>query len=251
MPSSRRASRVSQDERETNRELLALEAAVLLALLRAEKKRDVRVFDRELETAHARARVLARERVAAELRFPTSAKPASPTSRVVRRIDMGDGTFREVVLTNPRALPLLNKPERARLRTLSRKVIAEANARDRVAKQSASPRDAKAAARASTEAQVRTVATTETMTAFTSERERVAQQIARATGVPLLKEWRATLDVRACEKCADLHGERVLVASRFAFGEPPLHPRCRCWVLYSVEDVSRAELERLWERADE
>lgn len=251
MPPRRRASPVSKDERETNRELLAVEAAILLALLRAEKKRDPRAVERDLLEAERRVRLLARERVAAELRFPTHDKPVAPTTRVVRRIDMGDGTFREVILTNASALPPPKKGETSRFRKLARKVVVDANARDRAAAQSASPRAAQAAAKSVTESQVRMIATTETMTAFARERERAAREIARATGAPLFKEWRATLDKRACERCSALHGERLALAVRFENGDPPLHPRCRCWVLYSVEDVTRAELAAYWRTQSE
>jgi hypothetical protein len=249
MPPRRRASPVSKDERETNRELLALEAAVLLALLRAVKKRDRREVERVLVDSDRRARLLARERVAAELRFPASNKPppmVTKTVTIVRRVDMGDGTFREIVSTHSSTFPKLPQREQTRLRKLSSKMVTDANARDRAAAGSASPREAKAAAKAATESQARLVATTETMNSFSLERERTAQQIARATDAPVEKEWRATLDIRACERCASLNGERTSVFAEFSFGEPPLHPRCRCWVYYHVSGIGRAALDAYW-----
>lgn len=246
MPPSRRASRVTKDERETNRAILALEAAALLLLLRATKKRDVREVERVLVDQAQKARVLARQRVAAELRYPVTAKPLPASVRIVRRIDMGDGTYREVVSTHPASVPPLGKLERLRLRKLSRTMVADANERDRAARGAANPREARAAARASTESHVRLVATTETMDAFSRERERLAREIADRTDAAVYKEWRSTLDMRACEKCSALHGTFLPLARGFPQGDPPLHPRCRCWVLYSIENVVGAALSALW-----
>ena len=232
MPPKRRASRVSEEERETNRKLLATEAAILLLLLRAVKKRNRLEVMRALITGDRRARLLARERVAAELRVPVSRAKQPKTIRVVRRVDLGDGTFRETVSVHSASFRL-GKREQARFKALAAKTVADANARDRAAKTAAAPKEARAAAQAATESHVRLIATTETMTSFSEERDRVARDLARETGSPRQKEWRATLDKRACERCERLHGMTVSVFAAFEQGEPPLHPRCRCWVLYS------------------
>lgn len=56
--------------------------------------------------------------------------------------------------------------------------------------------------------------------------------IARFAGplqdLDFVRVWDATLDRRTCERCMNADGKWVLPSERFPWGEPPLHPHCRC-----------------------
>jgi SPP1 gp7 family putative phage head morphogenesis protein len=45
------------------------------------------------------------------------------------------------------------------------------------------------------------------------------------------KEWSVNADDRLCDICAPLDGQRVLVTAEWPWGDPPIHPNCRCTVL--------------------
>lgn len=223
--------------RETNRKTLALEAALLLLLLRASRsKNPARAIESALLDFRQRARVLGRERVAAQLGATASARkpPVGATRLVVRRVDMGDGTYKEFISTHPSTFRPFSRTEQARVRTLSRDVAADATKRTRAAQDSADARAAREAARASTEARLRNIAATETFSAFNAEQQATAEAYSSATGIALEKEWSAVLDLRTCEACTAVDGQRVALRERFDAPGPPAHPRCRCVVLYSV-----------------
>lgn len=62
------------------------------------------------------------------------------------------------------------------------------------------------------------------------------------------KEWSVNIDDRTCDICAPLDGERVLVTADFPWGDPPIHPNCRCTVLLTddiPEDLAAMNLDEL------
>jgi len=62
------------------------------------------------------------------------------------------------------------------------------------------------------------------------------------------KEWSTNLDDRTCEECAPLDGERVGVTDDFPWGDPPIHPNCRCTVLLTddiPEDLANMTVDEL------
>jgi hypothetical protein len=67
-------------------------------------------------------------------------------------------------------------------------------------------------------------ATTEVMHAWNGETRRLA----RASRADVTQTWHAELD--ACDECAGLDGQTIQASDVFPYGDPPLHPRCRCYV---------------------
>ncbi len=67
-------------------------------------------------------------------------------------------------------------------------------------------------------------ATTEVMTSWNGE----ARRLARIVKADVLQTWHAELD--ACDGCAALDGKQVRNDEQFEEGDPPLHPRCRCYI---------------------
>lgn len=62
------------------------------------------------------------------------------------------------------------------------------------------------------------------------------------------KEWSVNVDDRLCDICAPLDGQRVLVTADFPWGDPPIHPNCRCTVLLTddiPEDLAAMSLDEL------
>jgi hypothetical protein len=74
------------------------------------------------------------------------------------------------------------------------------------------------------------VGITETTTA-TSEAEGIGQDILADIGIDASARWFTQLDERVCDLCGPLHGT---TQSRWPVGPPPAHPRCRCYLVYSV-----------------
>jgi SPP1 gp7 family putative phage head morphogenesis protein len=70
-------------------------------------------------------------------------------------------------------------------------------------------------------------------------------------GADWVKIWSTEFDDRTCEECAPLDGETAPVLGDFPWGDPPLHPNCRCTLLLDEpqgEDFSALsddELEEL------
>lgn len=110
-----------------------------------------------------------------------------------------------------------------------------------------------------------TIARTEVMRALSEGRSLAWQQqidngLLSAT---TLKMWVSQRDGNVCDRCIELDGTLVRVVEQFPFGDPPLHPNCRCTVIlqpdlgvdqYGAPDLSslsdeqlRAELARLLE----
>lgn len=54
---------------------------------------------------------------------------------------------------------------------------------------------------------------------------------------PVMKEWSTADDERTCDECAGMDGQTVPMDGEFSDGAgvPPLHPSCRCVVLYVVQ----------------
>lgn len=46
-----------------------------------------------------------------------------------------------------------------------------------------------------------------------------------------VKRWSTEFDARTCDRCGPLNGETVPVMKSFPWGDPPLHPNCRCTLL--------------------
>lgn len=67
-------------------------------------------------------------------------------------------------------------------------------------------------------------ATTEVMAAWNGETRRQA----RAARTEVTQTWNAELD--ACDACAGFGGMTIRADEVFPDGDPPLHPRCRCYV---------------------
>lgn len=61
----------------------------------------------------------------------------------------------------------------------------------------------------------------------------VYEQQWRELGVTQLV-WSAHLELRTCNRCAPLDGKRFEVDGKFS--RPPLHPRCRCALVPSIDD---------------
>jgi SPP1 gp7 family putative phage head morphogenesis protein len=47
-------------------------------------------------------------------------------------------------------------------------------------------------------------------------------------GADWVKVWSTEFDARTCDECSPLDGETVRVLDDFPWGDPPLHPNCRC-----------------------
>lgn len=68
------------------------------------------------------------------------------------------------------------------------------------------------------------------------------------------KEWSVNIDDRTCDICAPLDGERVLVTAEFPWGDPPIHPNCRCTILLTddiPEDLAALSLDELETEIDQ
>jgi SPP1 gp7 family putative phage head morphogenesis protein len=50
-------------------------------------------------------------------------------------------------------------------------------------------------------------------------------------GADWVKIWSTEFDDRTCEECSPLDGETAPVLGDFPWGDPPLHPNCRCTLL--------------------
>lgn len=80
-------------------------------------------------------------------------------------------------------------------------------------------------------ARVERTVSTETTQAFGLERE----ELARSTGLQLWSVWSAILDRRVCGYCESLDGQMATTGGTYGVWPgvlPPVHPMCRCLVLY-------------------
>lgn len=118
----------------------------------------------------------------------------------------------------------LTAPDARRL-ARARKGSAEARA-----KRAASKREIEAMAVFAARMRASRIADTETAEAF----HRGTTQAASSWGVPL-KVWHVRDDEKACPLCAPYDGLKVRTGESFpgAFA-PPIHPRCRCAVLFEL-----------------
>jgi len=78
------------------------------------------------------------------------------------------------------------------------------------------------------------------------------------SGVEVM-QWRTARDERVCPICGKLHRQDVGIYDRFSgalpddmqqrykttFQLPPAHPRCRCWIVPVVKEISDKDLEAL------
>lgn len=81
----------------------------------------------------------------------------------------------------------------------------------------------------------------------------------QSTGLVSGKRWQTAYDERVCPLCGPLHGKIVSLTGAWTMDEtgaivegigvtaPPMHPRCRCWLLpvVSTDDVRAARRKRL------
>lgn len=54
-----------------------------------------------------------------------------------------------------------------------------------------------------------------------------------------VKRWSTEQDARTCDECGPLDGETAPVLGDFPWGDPPLHPNCRCTLLLEEPDEPR------------
>ena len=80
------------------------------------------------------------------------------------------------------------------------------------------------------------IAASEVPQAFNDERDRLAREYERRTGVRLYKMFDAAGDRRTCPRCESLNGTVVRVDEVFPEGDPPIHGRCRCGLSIFRED---------------
>jgi len=76
-----------------------------------------------------------------------------------------------------------------------------------------------------------TIARTEMLRASNEAQHEAWKAAARAGELDtktLLRRWIATEDDRTDEICANLDGTEIAFDDSFSYGEPPVHPRCRC-----------------------
>lgn len=98
-----------------------------------------------------------------------------------------------------------------------------------------------------------TIARTEILTASNEGRKAAWQQGVQEGFIrnDWVKRWSTEFDARTCDECAPLDGETVPVLSDFPWGDPPLHPNCRCTLLLEApeatefDDLTDDELEEL------
>lgn len=84
-----------------------------------------------------------------------------------------------------------------------------------------------------------TIARTEILTASNEGRKAAWQQGVQQGFIrnDWVKRWSTEFDARTCDECAPLDGETVPVLSDFPWGDPPLHPNCRCTLLLEEPEV--------------
>lgn len=91
-----------------------------------------------------------------------------------------------------------------------------------------------------------TIARTEVLKASNEGRKEAWQQGVEEgfIGADWVKRWSTEFDARTCDRCAPLNGETVPVLDNFPWGDPPLHPNCRCTLLLDEpeEDDNLANL---------
>ena len=61
-----------------------------------------------------------------------------------------------------------------------------------------------------------------------------AAQKQRETNAQVIRIWVTARDERVCPTCGPLDGVTYPVGKAFAYGEPPIHPNCRCNLEYEV-----------------
>lgn len=184
--------------------------ALLYALLRARKQESAKS---ELISLIYRTkrdlRKAARVRLAAETKKPVAKRPVVPT-----------------------------KKDLARSSKIVSRFAAYAKARFAGISQTDKTKEAKNLRKQAEDAvqnRLRQIASFEALAAFESERRLAAKEIARQTGVSVLKKWDATMDLRTCEECAANNGLEIPLKEEFPSGDPPVHPNCRCSIEYGFD----------------
>ncbi len=61
-----------------------------------------------------------------------------------------------------------------------------------------------------------------------------AAQKQRMTNAQVVRTWVTARDERVCPTCGPLDGATMPVGQAFAYGDPPIHPNCRCNLEYEV-----------------
>jgi SPP1 gp7 family putative phage head morphogenesis protein len=86
-----------------------------------------------------------------------------------------------------------------------------------------------------------TIARTEILRASNEGRKEGWQQGVQDgfIGADWVKVWSTEFDDRTCDECSPLDGETAPVLGDFPWGDPPLHPNCRCTLL--LEEPEQGE----------
>lgn len=85
------------------------------------------------------------------------------------------------------------------------------------------------------------IAETETTRAFSAAHRESWEE----SRVVEAREWRTAMDERVCPICGALDGAQAVLGQPFIlagvgeYDDPPAHPRCRCWTVPVIREVSR------------
>jgi SPP1 gp7 family putative phage head morphogenesis protein len=195
----------------TRKRRLAAEAAFLLLLLRAlKKKQGLRAaLILALLRGQLPLRRLARDSVVAELRSPETSERLPALTQVS---DLGKAELRRIT-----------------------KIVAGFLAYSRLRSLGADNKELKKQADTAVESRLRLIAANEAARVFEQERLRTARAVVRQKARAASKQWDATLDGATCDECSRLAGLRLPFNEEFPEGDPPLHPNCRCSIEYSFD----------------
>jgi len=85
---------------------------------------------------------------------------------------------------------------------------------------------------------------TETTMAATAGEHGSARDIERELGVTLVGYWHTERDSAVCPQCRPLDGVPDDIWQQSAPKGPPLHPRCRCWLSWDVDERPWSAISR-------
>ena len=97
------------------------------------------------------------------------------------------------------------------------------------------------------------IARTEILTASNEGRRQAWRQAAEEGWIPrsALKQWSTNFDGRQCDECEGYDGEQAQWFEAFPWGDPPVHPSCRCSVLLVEPDIPQDILDMNDDELDE
>lgn len=99
--------------------------------------------------------------------------------------------------------------------------------------------EASAAAADDLEPAIERTASTEAVDAWNDETAVLNEGLVALPGVRIVQVWQALLDTRTCPSCSAMDGQMRRWPERFE-DEPPLHPRCRCFLSTYLDEVVAA-----------